>query len=226
MTKLANFRKSVKSIFRKRKVAPKQKKDGFNDVSPKDDSVTVSLEESESYTSLNDSTSSLFSTVAEVSTADVLKSKKTQDHVSFGQVTIRHYDLILGDNPYIKYPLSLGWTYSKEEVRDVDLFESQREERESRACRERIQPRLYLPPTVPLHYMSDVHTEQDYDDAHTQPVELNLYERRARLRAFGYTEAVLRQLERHRLVTLALEWKEEGTPSFPFSRHFIARYTK
>ena len=152
--------------------------------------------------------------------------KKNGRSVSFTDVTVRHYDLILGDNPYVKYPLSLGWNYSKEEVHKVDAFECHRDERETQASRERIQPRLYVPPDVPYHYMNDVHTEQDYDDATSKPVELSLYERRARLRAFGYTEASLRQLERQRIVALALEWKGGGTPRFPFSQHYIARYTK
>lgn len=222
MTKLATIQSRVSSIFRKRKVAPKKNKDDVvNGSVLKEDEDTVKIEESESDITLNDSLSFLFA-----STTVVTKPKKKSCRVTFTDVSIRHYNLIVGDNPYCRFPLSLGWNYGKEETHKVDLFEVQRDEQKHERIRERIHPRLYVPPTLPYHYLSDVHTEQDYDDSDERPTELTLHERRARLRAFGYTEAALRKAERQRIVALGLEWKDGGTPHFPFSQHFITRYTK
>ncbi|CAB9530111.1 expressed unknown protein [Seminavis robusta] len=171
---------------------------------------------------------------AEVQVAIKAKPQPKKKSVAFSDVTVRQYELILGDNPGCKYPLSLGWNYAEQAMVQVDAFEQDRERRMDVSKNDRIEPRLYFAPdeTSPLymaadHYLSDVHMEQDYSDYKPHvPTELSLYERRARLRAFGYTEANLRNLERQRLTALALEWKNGGTPAFPFSHKYVSRYTK
>jgi len=225
MTKLAIFPRGVRSIFRKRKVAPKTNDDDVIKLVKAEEEDTVKLEETESDDTLNDSCS--FDCVPPkeaVALAEPIKPKKS---VSFSAVTVRQYDLVLGDNPSCRFPLSLGWNHNQEETVNVDSFEEQRGEREAQASNNRIQPRLYAPHAGADHYLCDVHTEQDYDDKDSKLIaELSLYERRARLRSFGYTEADLRLAERHRIISLALEWKDGGTPLFLFSNEFIMRYTR
>jgi len=258
---------------------------GNSDHSSEDE--TVRLEESESEWSLSmySSSSSLLGCPTReeallVDTADKqTKTKTTTDSaasasvsvkpvrakkVSFANVTTRHYDLILGDNPHCKYPLSLGWDYQIESTQSVEDHQDVCQQAKEQAARDRIQPRLYTPPDngtdTPLtiaqvsanHYMADVHMECDYDDEVSRKSlsELSMQERRTRLRAYGYTEAALRQAERRRRVNLALEWsahkgeeQPEGAPvtttatktvapvsapqaPFPYSSKFVTRYAR
>ena len=252
MTNLAKFlqkkrRPHLSSIFRRRKVASKED-DGEEE--------TVRLEESQSELSSCISFSVepvvVPSTITEAEATTATQT--TRKHVSFKDVTVRHYDLILGDNPYNKYPLSLGWNYRQHETEtiDVEAFEEARDRRLQQRANDRIQPRLYVPPeglgdpasgVTTCHYLSDVHTEEDFDDHLSKLLsELTLQERRIRLRSYGYSEAYLRKAERQRRVALALEYsvndgddKKNGgsatlaqpgppTPGFPYSPKFITRY--
>lgn len=44
--------------------------------------------------------------------------------VSFADVEVRHYRLIVGDNPYTEVPLSLGWEYDDSRHATLDEFEA------------------------------------------------------------------------------------------------------
>jgi hypothetical protein len=56
------------------------------------------------------------------SLAETDSSSKSQ-RVSFSDVEIRNYSLILGDNPFVEVPLSLGWDYGETVHASVDDFE-------------------------------------------------------------------------------------------------------
>ena len=53
---------------------------------------------------------------------EITESKR---HISFHQVTIREYDMVLGDHPNCSYgpPVSLGWHYMEYEPLDVNEYE-------------------------------------------------------------------------------------------------------
>jgi hypothetical protein len=59
--------------------------------------------------------------------------KKSSSKVSFQNVTIREYDLTLGDNPSVSYgpPVSLDWNYSEMKALSLDLYEGNRPQRRS-----------------------------------------------------------------------------------------------
>jgi hypothetical protein len=230
-------RRLLNAIFRSKHV-----KDINNDKTEEDLS-----EELERTIELEDSTSLLLcgeeeeeDAVALATTASTASttSRGSNKSVSFSQVSVRQYDLIVGDNPGCKYPLALGWNYTETYTVDVTGYEQERAKRLEGYMADRVEPRLYQVPTKTEeetllhnqrvdHYLKDVHVEQDYDDYDVyKPTELSLYERRARLLAFGYTEEHLRQLERQRLVTLALQWKEGDAPCVSVSPHYVARYAR
>ena len=123
MTKLAIFHRRFSSIFRKRKVAPK-KEDAVSNLIKGDEEETVRLEESDSHLSIHDSSCSFETPNEQVVAQEAVKPKtKKAGRVSFSDVTVRHYELVLGDNPYCKFPLALGWSYGLEETHKVDHFE-------------------------------------------------------------------------------------------------------
>jgi hypothetical protein len=45
-------------------------------------------------------------------------------NVHFSDVEVRIYNRILGDNPYVEIPLSIGWKYTSEETLPVDEHEA------------------------------------------------------------------------------------------------------
>lgn len=157
-------------------------------------------------------------TEAQATAKTALKDERPKKKaVSFSHVQVRHYELILGDNPGIRYPLSIGWNYQLEEHNHVDDYEDRRARaREFRKLHDRISPRLY----------GKEGDDFDIDIFDGPPDELSLYERRMRLRAFGYSEAYLRKLERQRQCRTALEWGGGGTPRFPHCDAFIQRYSR
>jgi hypothetical protein len=166
-----------------------------------------------------------------------VKTKKASDkHVSFSDVQVRSYEVILGDNPDCSFPLSLGWKYNEGNRVDVNTYESERQPR-----------RGPKPPVAPVEPdLNTMHIGQVLDPlflntnrripgnpvdyASSTMVPLMLHERRLRLRAQGHSEQRLRQQERKRRVQLMLEWcsgqfpKETG--GFPYNtcayfRHYI-----
>jgi hypothetical protein len=62
-------------------------------------------------------TKSTTSTSTSASTQTLPKPKKK---VHFSDVHVRIYNRILGDNPYVEIPLSIGWEYSVEEPSSVE----------------------------------------------------------------------------------------------------------
>ena len=148
--------------------------------------------------------------------------KRKKKAVSFSQVQIRHYELILGENPGIRYPLSIGWRYHLEEHQHIDDYETKRAEEKKTKEQDKV-PRLYVPPGEAAEdHEDDPH--EDGDDGLLE--ELTLYERRMRLRTFGYSEAYLRTQERQRQCRIALEWGGGGGPRFPHCDAFIQRYSR
>lgn len=96
--------------------------------------------------------------------------------VSFDNVEIRRYQLILGDNPFTEVPLALGWNYHYEsENMSVDAHEARKLANES---------------YVHAQYM--------------EPMDVSA--RQARLRGVGYSNAQIRQEERKRRITVLQEW--------------------
>jgi hypothetical protein len=63
-------------------------------------------------------TKSTTSTSTSATTQTLPKPKKKQVH--FSDVNVRVYNRILGDNPYVEIPLSIGWEYSVEEPSSVE----------------------------------------------------------------------------------------------------------
>jgi len=199
--------------------------------------VKRSRSDSEDTLRIEDSLSSLYSsfsvsTIPELCLADPSEDARAQvvkvaaavsaeeEHsnkkkVTFQDVQERHYDLILGDNPHIKYPLSLGWRFTEAPRVPVEDHVQARQDRREQRTQDRIQPRLYVPPEglgespdVPDPHYLPLHTEQDFDDELSRKHlhELDLQERRTRLRSFGYSEAHLRREERFRRIALAMDY--------------------
>jgi hypothetical protein len=59
-------------------------------------------------------------TSTSISTQQLPKPKK---NVQFADVHVRVYNRILGDNPYVEIPLSIGWEYTAEEPSSVEEHE-------------------------------------------------------------------------------------------------------
>mmetsp|Transcript_17128 Transcript_17128/g.24103 ORF Transcript_17128/g.24103 Transcript_17128/m.24103 type:complete len:323 (+) Transcript_17128:258-1226(+) len=59
------------------------------------------------------------------------KINRSSSKVNFQNVTIREYDVTLGDNPSVSYgpPLSLDWTYSENDSMCVNEYEGSRNQR-------------------------------------------------------------------------------------------------
>lgn len=117
-------------------------------------------------------------TMHETACDDEVVSETFQDRprVSFTTVSVRNYELILGDNPEAEFPLSLGWDYDEESPSSVSVDEyDTRHDREGYKSAKNFEP---LSPT----------------------------ERKARLEAVGLPEALLMQQERSRRVRVILEF--------------------
>jgi len=117
-------------------------------------------------------------TIDETACDDELVSETLQERprVSFTTVSVRNYELILGDNPEAEFPLSLGWDYDEESPTSVSVDEyDARHDREGYKNSKNFEP---LSPT----------------------------ERKARLEAVGLPEALLMQQERSRRVRVILEF--------------------
>ena len=56
---------------------------------------------------------------------------KTQKVVSFKTLSIREYDLIIGDNPScsVGLPITLGWNHTDDKIIDIDYYETNRKPR-------------------------------------------------------------------------------------------------
>lgn len=168
-------------------------------------------------------------------------TRNYRKRVTFQDVTVRYYDLVVGGHTNIEFPLSLGWNYREQDTQTVkvEACEDTRNRRVQQKLNDRIRPRLYVPPEdtrAVAHYRSDVHIEQDYDDDVSELLQLDLQERRTRLRSYGYSEAELRCFERERRVALALERSTmcsgvvtpaarlSSHPVFPYSSILMTRY--
>ena len=162
---------------------------------------------------------------------------KNRKRVTFHNVSVRHYELIIGSNANkANFPLGLGWNYQSSDTVEVEEYEGARKRRLEQKIQDCIRPRLYVATDevgAVDHYQSDVHIDQDYDEDVNEIVLLDTQQRRTRLRNYGYTEAELRCAERHRKVTLALECskynpeEESSVPSQPpyfYSPKFMTRY--
>lgn len=136
-------------------------------------------------------------------------------HVSFSNVQVRTYELIVGDNPDCSFPLSLGWRYQEEDTLDVDSFEQQRHERQEDAI-----GNTYTNLQQPQH--------QPPGPSKCLPkFPLTLHQRRLRLRSLGHTEVDLRRAERKRRIELALQWAGGQFPKeedFPYSKKYYLNY--
>lgn len=167
------------------------------------------------------------------------EERDLKKRVTFEDVTVRHYDLIVGANNKANFPLSLGWKYRQCESDTVTVedYEDARARRFQQKVCDSIRPRLYVATDdngAVEHYQSDVHIDQDYDDDVSEIVQLNMQERRTRLRSYGYTEEELRCAERQRKVALAMECAkyspgEEASsvlsqPPFSYNPKFMTRY--
>eukprot|EP00529_Nitzschia_sp_RCC80_P035665 CAMPEP_0113482596 /NCGR_PEP_ID=MMETSP0014_2-20120614/23001_1 /TAXON_ID=2857 /ORGANISM="Nitzschia sp." /LENGTH=176 /DNA_ID=CAMNT_0000376119 /DNA_START=127 /DNA_END=657 /DNA_ORIENTATION=- /assembly_acc=CAM_ASM_000159 len=80
------------------------------------------------------SVSSLASSSSSSSSSSNNNNQKQKKHVDFESLTIREYPVILGDNPNVSSgaPLSLGWEYTEQPRRNIDMYEYTRKERRSR----------------------------------------------------------------------------------------------
>jgi hypothetical protein len=233
--KLRSPRRLLNAIFRTKHFKGKGKGKGTKE---EERDETIEMEDSTSLLMCSEEEVEEEDAVVIANTTRTTTSRQSNKSVSFSQVSVRQYNLIVGDNPYCKYPLSLGWNYTETVTVDVNGYERERAKRMEQYKADRVEPRLYQVPTKSEqetllhnqrvdHYLKDVHMEQDYDDYDiSKPQELSMYERRARLMAFGYTEEHLRQLERQRLVNQALQWKEGDTPCVSVSPFFVARYAR
>jgi hypothetical protein len=168
-----------------------------------------------------------------------VKTKKASDKmVSFSDVQVRTYEVILGDNPDCSFPLSLGWKYSTAHKADVNTYED--EQQPKRTPKPRLQVASIEPDLNTMHigqvldplFLTTKTRTQDnaVDYASSTIAPLTLHERRLRLRAQGHSEQSLRQQERKRRVQLALEWSSGQFPKeaggFPYNtcayfRHYI-----
>jgi hypothetical protein len=166
-----------------------------------------------------------------------VKTKTASDKkVSFSDVQVRTYELILGDNPDCSFPLSLGWKYNTADRVDVNTYEDERQPKRASSPRvASIEPDLntiHIGQVLdPLFLTTNTRIRDNaVDYASSTMVPLTLQERRLRLRAQGHSEQRLRQQERKRRVQLALEWSSGQFPNeeggFPYNtcayfRHYI-----
>lgn len=63
------------------------------------------------------------STTSASTSAGTQKLIKPKKNVQFADVHVRVYNRILGDNPYVEIPLSIGWEYTAEEPSPVEEHE-------------------------------------------------------------------------------------------------------
>ena len=127
-------------------------------------------------------------------------SHQTEKHVSFSEVHVRTYQVILGDNPECSCPLSLGWKHTVWDIVDIDTYETLKERTREQHL------------AGPLSFAR---------------APLSLHERRLRLRSMGFTENELRRSERKRRIELSLQWAGGQFPKseeFPYSNHFFLNY--
>jgi|UPI000581A1C5 hypothetical protein len=132
----------------------------------------------------------------------VVRKARNPNHVQFTNVNVRTYELILGDNPFVEYPLSLGWKYTTSEAIPVDAFDKRHQ--------------LEITP--------------DYAGAQKLKPLSGLERRRHRLLRVGYDDKMLRREERRRRIQLAQEWayrndrSEAVVCSCPNPMVFLKRY--
>jgi hypothetical protein len=66
--------------------------------------------------------------------------------VTFSELTVREYPLILGDNPSVSEgaPLTIGWKPQQSYTRNLELYEYTRKERKSKVPRRSVQDRAQI----------------------------------------------------------------------------------
>jgi hypothetical protein len=76
----------------------------------------------------------------------IVMSTTYNKKVTFSELTIREYPLILGDNPSVSEgaPLSLGWKPQQSYTRNLDLYEYTRGERKAKVQRRTVQDRAKI----------------------------------------------------------------------------------
>jgi len=121
--------------------------------------------------------------------------------VQFGDVRVRRYRLIVGDNPYTEVPLGLGWEYT-----DGDDLCAGEEDHDD----------VLTPPRSPSQRCTvDAYEERKAmrgnEDGrgyrHAQYMEpMDVAARQARLRSVGYTNEQIRREERIRRLVILQEW--------------------
>lgn len=185
-----------------------------------DTNVTASLSTSDVSEELKEAISS--SNLVKTKT----KKSTNKKHVSFSNVQVRTYEVILGDNPDCSFPLSLGWRYDAGDAVDVDTYESQYQQAPPEKHREDLHSMHIAQVLNPLLSVSPSAIDYSTEGSMT-PLPLSLHERRLRLRAQGHSEQSLRQAERKRRIQLSMEWASGKFPkeeTFPYSKKFFLHY--
>jgi hypothetical protein len=100
-----------------------------------------------------------------------------QRRVGFSTISMRYYNLVLGDNPGCEFPLALGWSYTDADCQSLYAFDD---------CH-------HVSPDG--NYVNAKHFES-----------MALCERTHLLRAAGHSVSTIRRQERHRRIGLLLEW--------------------
>jgi hypothetical protein len=129
---------------------------------------------------LNKSRKRSFSSSVSLSHRDSLRPKEKQGNgknVSFNSVTVRNFNLILGDNDGCNVPLSIGWKWVESEPMPLDTYDQMfHQEDPDYVCARRMQP-------------------------------LNLEQRKRRLYSTGYSKQDVRREERRRRIQLAMAYR-------------------
>jgi hypothetical protein len=112
-------------------------------------------------------------------TADTTKSdgaRKSRE-VSFHSISIRHYPMILGDNPAVSIgsPVQLDWDYHGEEKHDLDIYEVER------------RPRRKLRHLVLSYYRrKDILLQAGYDENEMRSKERQLEKMKRQRKTTGF----------------------------------------
>ena len=105
-------------------------------------------------------------------------------HVSFGDVTVRRYERILGDHPDVSIgpPVSIGWDYYSQKPLSLDKYESKRKQK--RTCSEIMLSNSTR--RIILKYLTDC-TEEDIEKAITDVRKTQL-QREKTVSRLGYSK--------------------------------------
>jgi len=140
-----------------------------------------------------------------------------QRHVSFASLSIREYELGLGDHPCVSSgpPVSIGWTYipETESCMSVDEYESSRPPRRSAS-------QMVMPRALRESLLSDIveYTRRDIQEAirKAKKIKIQRQQTMRKLNMAPYEEALQNIVSRMKKISI-LGWRNRKNPNYPYT---------